>query len=119
MKERVKNMKLPIWLTTTVIAWGILIPTKAQSQVTLNLAEPSNISEQKTEVYTLAKKRFFKRKFNRHRGHGGHRGHRRGRFNRSRGHFPHGRSRRGHFNRRNHGRNHGRHRGSSGIFIRF
>lgn len=110
-------MKLPIWLTTTVIAWGILIPTKAQS-LTLNLTEANNISEQNTEVYTLAKKHKF-RKFNRHRGHRGHRGHRRGRFHRSRGHFPHRRDRRGHFNRRNHGRNHRRHRGSSGIFIRF
>lgn|GEM_PF-6237651 len=103
-------MKLPIWLTTTVLAWGILIPTKAQSQVILNLAESNNLSEQNTEVYTLAKKHKF-RKFNRHRGH---RGHRRGRFHGNHGHRGH-RGHRRHFN----GRNHGRHRRSRGVFFKF
>lgn len=110
-------MKFPLWLTTSVIAWGVLIPTKAQSQVVLDLSEPSslseenNLSEQNTEVHTLAKG--FHRRFGKSR-HGHFRRGRRSRHRGHRGHDRHRRDQRGHFNHRR-----DRHRGSSGIFFKF
>lgn len=123
-------MKFPLWLTTTVIAWGVLIPTKAQSQVVVNLSEQSTLTEQNnlalenTETYQLAKG--FHRRFRRSRhGHfrrrrrGRFRGHRRhhGRGHRDWGHGHHRGDRRRHFNHHGH-RNHNRRR-RSGIFIKF
>lgn len=116
-------MKFPLWLTTTVIAWGVLIPTKAQSQVVLDLSEPStlteqnNLSEQNTETYKLAKG--FHRRFRRSRhGHfrrGRRRRHRRyhGRDHRDWGHDRHRRGHDRHFNHR------GRRHRKSGIFLKF
>ena len=91
-------MKFPIWVTTSVIALGILIPPKAQSETILNLAE------QNDGVYTLA----------RHHGRRRFRGFKHGSFNHRR------RSRRRFHRNRHHHRRYGRrHRRSRGFFIRF
>ncbi len=102
-------MKFPIWLTTSVIALGILIPPKVHSETILDLAE------QNDGVYTLARHHKHRRFRGFRHGSFNHRRRSRRRFHRNRRHFPnrYGRSRHHH---RRYGR---RHRRSRGFFIRF
>ncbi len=101
-------MKFPIWLTTSVIALGILIPPKVHSETILDVAE------QNDGVYTLARHHKHRRFRGFKHGSFDRRRRSRRRFHRNRAHFPdrHGRT-------RHRGRHRGRHHRPRGFFIRF